>query len=106
MKMKISMSYVVSIAAALLAMPVFHLHAQSARTLAIEGRRPLAKAADTLQRTFGMLITYEDPNYLCDSDYDDMTAPDKKGGGARALFPKVGRLEVQYGLVLGWLSSI
>ncbi len=75
--------------------------AQSERTLLIEGPRPLAKAADELEHKHGMLITYEDPDYAYVNDYDDLTAPEKRGVARAALFPRAGRLEVLYNVAEG-----
>jgi hypothetical protein len=39
----------------------------------VEGPRPLAKAADILERRHGIVITYEDPGYYPESDLADIT---------------------------------
>ena len=69
---------------------------QSLHTLTVHGPRPLAKAVNELQVRYRIPITYEDPPFSYENDYDDKTAPQFWGSGKRALIPKEGSLEVEY----------
>ena len=86
---------------AALAVFVPNSRAQTTEKLLIDGRRPLAHAADELGLRYGIVVNYEDPAFIYENDSDDLTAPQNVGKGIRALSPKDGRLEVECKIVDG-----
>ncbi|MBI1747001.1 MAG: hypothetical protein HYR55_10490 [Acidobacteria bacterium] len=71
--------------------------------LSVDDPRPVAKAIETLQAKYGVVITYEDPRYLHEGDIKDVTeqvrkdlARYEKGKAPRVLIPKGGKIDIAY----------
>ena len=72
-----------------------NMQAQSVRMLDVSAPRPLAFAADELQKRHGMLINYEEPASNYAGDFIDRR-PDYASGSRHIIFPKTGHIEVEY----------
>jgi hypothetical protein len=75
----------------------------SRENLSVNGARPVKLAAETLEKKYGWIITYEDPPYAHESELIDVTEKvrrdlDKfKPGEAPKVFtPKGGQLAFEY----------
>ncbi len=76
--------------------------------LSVNDPRPLADAADQLQKRFGIPITYEDPPYLYSSDIVDLRLEPVESHVDRdhpTWIPRFGRIELKY-LVSGGENRI
>jgi hypothetical protein len=76
-------------------------HAQGTATIGVDDPRPLAKAIRTLEDRHGIVITYEDPPYVHQSQIADVTdsvARSPMPKGRRVLVPRGGPLEFAYTL--------
>jgi hypothetical protein len=62
--------------------------------LEVEGVRPLAMAADLLERKYGWQITYEDPPYLFPGDVARGADPASRPASRGALLPRPGRISI------------
>jgi hypothetical protein len=69
----------------------------------IEGSRPLAQAARTLENRHGLMITYEDPRYVHNTDLSDATLRVRRDLDARGakpvrtvLIPREGAIHAAY----------
>lgn len=68
-------------------------------TLSVNDPRPLAEAADQLQKRFGVPITYEDPPYLHSSEIVDLRFEPVESHVDRdhpTWIPRFGRIELTY----------
>ncbi|MGH9878693.1 MAG: hypothetical protein ACRD5H_13740 [Nitrososphaerales archaeon] len=76
-----------------------HFSAQPQTLSVVNRSRPAEVALEILQRSHGVVITYEDAPYSHEGDVDDDTSPEWRQAhpnGFRALIPKRGSLEVTY----------
>lgn len=60
----------------------------------MQGTRPMGDAIRVLEQHFGAVINYEDPAYVPDVDTIDVTAPQARALGRKALNPRGGTLTV------------
>ena len=72
-------------------------------SLSVNGARPVAMAAEMLEKTYGWIITYEDPPYVHESDLVDVTElvrrdldKFKPGQAPKVVAPKGGELTFKY----------
>jgi len=84
------------------------LTAQSTtETLSISASRPIANAVETLERKYGWVITYEDPEYQNLSDFKDVTAAVRPAASfsdtreERVIVPRGGMLNFKYSVTNG-----
>lgn len=73
------------------------------RILSVDDPRPVSEAIEQLEKTYGLVITYEDPQYLCAQDLQDVGPevakdywsypPDQR---PKVIVPRGGKLEVNY----------
>ncbi len=101
-----SSSCTLLIAGALLAtatLPAAQSSGQSRQELRATGPRPIAMAMEQLGRRHGLLISYEDPRYLCPDDQQDVTARVRKdirefpaGGAPKVLIPRPSSVQLAY----------
>lgn len=77
-------------------------HAQTSSNLYIsaDGPRPLAECLDRVERTFGWIVTYEDPPYQHASETDDVTSSVRRDGKThpRVVVPRGGAFGFSYAL--------
>lgn len=68
----------------------------SPATISVNDPRPLAKAAEALEREYGVPISYEDPAYAFSGDVVDKTDPQYKAlhPDAKVLIPRGGSISV------------
>lgn len=74
-------------------------HFAQPETLSVIDPRPVGAAMQMLERKYGVVITYEDPPYIHETDVEDQTSPAWKQthpNGPRALIPKSGSLKITY----------
>ena len=71
--------------------------------LSVDDPRPVATAAEMLERKYGWIVTYEDPPYAHESDLVDVTNKVRRdldkykpGQAPRVFVPKGGKLELEY----------
>ena len=81
------------------------LRGTNKESLSVNGNRPVALAAETLEKKYGWLITYEDPPYVHESDLLDVTEKVRRdldkfkpGQAPRILIPKGGELAFEYSI--------
>lgn len=69
-----------------------------AETIAVDDPRPVAKAAERLEKMYGVPITYEDPTYVNDSEVVDVTAQVRRDQQANRTvrIPRGGTLTFTY----------
>jgi hypothetical protein len=73
--------------------------------ISINDPRPLALAAETLEKKYGWIITYEDPPYVNESELVDVTDKVRRdldkfepGKAPRVLIPRGGTLTFEYSI--------
>ena len=73
--------------------------------ISVNDPRPVACAAETLEKKYGWTITYEDPPYVHESELVDVTDKVRRdldkfepGKAPRVLIPKGGTLTVEYSI--------
>jgi hypothetical protein len=62
------------------------------KRISVQGPRPMGDAIRVLEERFGAVINYEDPAYVPDVDTVDVTSPQARALGRRALDPRGGAL--------------
>lgn len=72
-------------------------------SLSVNGARPVSLAAEMLEKSYGWVITYEDPPYVHESDLVDVTNEVRRdldkfkpGQAPRVLVPKGGELAFEF----------
>lgn len=75
--------------------------------LSAQDPRPVAKAIEVLEAKYGLVITYEDPRYVHDSEIADVTRSVREdfdrfrtNEAPRVLIPKGGTLTIDYDVML------
>lgn len=74
-------------------------HAGETVHLSANDPRPLAQALDTLQREYGWLVNYEDPQYVSKLDLVEVTNPPQHrnaGSNSRVHYPGGGALNLDF----------
>lgn len=79
------------------------LRGTNKESLSVNGNRPVALAAEILEKKYGWLITYEDPPYAHESDLVDVTEKVRRdldrfkpGHAPKVFVPKGGELAFDY----------
>lgn len=88
--------------------PLVEAFLAQSQTLSVNEPRPVAAAMEILEGRHGMIITYEDPPYVHETEIVDHTASAYKQAnpfGHRALSPKGGSLEITYQMSPGPVRS-
>jgi len=95
----------VAIVATILSVTGSGMQEPSKESLSVNGARPVKLAAETLEKKYGWIITYEDPPYVHETELVDVTEKvrrdlDKfKPGHAPKVFtPKGGELAFEYNI--------
>jgi hypothetical protein len=94
---------VVVVIATILAVAGSSMHEPIKDRLSVDDPRPVALAAETLERKYGWIITYEDPPYAHESDLVDVTEEVRKdldkykpGQAPKVFIPRGGELTLEY----------
>ena len=79
------------------------IQAPDKERLSVDDPRPVALAAEMLERKYGWIVTYEDPPYAHESDLVDVTEKVRRdldkyqpGQAPKVFVPKGGKLELEY----------
>ena len=79
------------------------MHKPASDRLSVNDPRPVALAAETLEKKYGWIVTYEDPPFAHESDLVDVTEKVRRdldkfkpGEAPRVFIPKGGELTLEY----------
>ena len=94
---------VVLVVVALLPVAASSMHEPYKVKLSVNGSRPVAIAAEMLEKSYGWIVTYEDPPYTHESDLVDVTETVRRdldefkpGQAPKVFVPRGGKLALEF----------